>query len=254
MPIMIETKDKHGYTCLIIGNILSSSTSESIQLNYQKNQQLPSPPPFSPATIPTITASTSATSSKSRDDQCIMCSNLIGFRFLLNEIETRSQQQTVDIHLLPSQLLQSITFEKNEQLKDFFSQCLSRVDIILSPSHDGNWYPYWETSENNEEIINSKGGMRKLAPQFRSNGIGYLRLGNDMSNFGTDFLSSDGMINFLSNYHLALDEKMTGVENNQQHQESLDNNLLYLINQLSDSSSKWNERCNYLKKIHNWLK
>jgi len=51
--------------------------------------------------------------------------------------------------------------------------CSSRVDVILDPSHSQLWYPYWE-------------GRRKMAPQFRSQGVGYLRLGDDMSRYGSD--------------------------------------------------------------------
>ena len=36
-----------------------------------------------------------------------------------------------------------------------------------------------------------------MAPQFRSQGVGYLRLGDDMSRYGTAFLSMDAGKTFL---------------------------------------------------------
>lgn len=78
-----------------------------------------------------------------------------------------------------------VDFCNDEQLlKSFLRACTGRVDVILDPSHTGSWYPYWE-------------GRRKMAPQFRSRGIGYLRLGDDMSRYGSAFLSTDAGLTFL---------------------------------------------------------
>jgi hypothetical protein len=77
-------------------------------------------------------------------------------------------------------------------LAALLSNCSSRVDVMLKPitsSPDDPrccWFPYYE-------------GARKMAPQFRSNAVGYLRLGNDMSMFGTSFLSADGGATFIGN-------------------------------------------------------
>eukprot|EP01033_Poteriospumella_lacustris_P011206 gene11206-7973_t len=73
-----------------------------------------------------------------------------------------------------------------QDIEAFFGPCLSRVDVILDPIQHDNYkfYPYYE-------------GARKMAPQFRSRGIGYVRLGDDMSNFGTAFLSVDHGRSFL---------------------------------------------------------
>lgn len=257
IPIMLETKDKSGYICIILGDIQSTSTTEDVRIKYQSNSTITTP--TTPDTI-----------KQSRGDQCITCTNLVGYRFLLNNIKTRKQDKTIDIQLISSELVEYIRFDKNEQLNNFFSQCFSRVDIILSPFHENDWYPYWElpdnennnnnnndnnnnTNENKdlkEEINILTSGLRKLAPQFRSNGIGYLRLGNDMSNFGTDFLSIDGMNSFISNYHLLNNENSI----NQLDQQTNEcDNLIDLINQLSESS-KWIDRCKNLKKINSFLK
>lgn len=78
---------------------------------------------------------------------------------------------------------------KKQAIEDFFSTCGSRVDVILDPIQHSSgtstiFYPYYE-------------GARKMAPQFRSRGIGYVRLGDDMSNFGSAFLSLDFGRSFL---------------------------------------------------------
>ena len=62
-----------------------------------------------------------------------------------------------------------------------------RVDVILRPVREENiWFPYWE-------------GARKFAPYFRSAGVGYLRLGDDMGKHGLAFLSTDGGRTFVDN-------------------------------------------------------
>jgi hypothetical protein len=48
-----------------------------------------------------------------------------------------------------------------QDLKNLLRPCLGHVDVILDPYvTGGQWYPYWE-------------GARRMAPQFRSKGIGY---------------------------------------------------------------------------------
>lgn len=73
-----------------------------------------------------------------------------------------------------------------QDVEAFFGPCTGRVDVILDPIQHDNYkfYPYYE-------------GTRKMAPQFRSKGVGYVRLGDDMSNFGTAFLSVDHGRTFL---------------------------------------------------------
>lgn len=61
-----------------------------------------------------------------------------------------------------------------------------RIDIILAPQREGDWFPYWEVSSG-----------RKMAPQFRSSGVGYLRLADDMGKYGKCFLSTDSGRSFL---------------------------------------------------------
>ena len=140
-----------------------------------------------------------------RGSLCLVVRGLYGVSGNLKSFQRRQKanhQDIVELHLtnrqknkenmvqdeipLPSDLeFHDITSE--EDIKGFFRSCLSRVDVILDPYHDAfSWYPYYE-------------GTRKMAPQFRSKGIGYLRLGDDMSNYGTAFLSLDAGVTYLDN-------------------------------------------------------
>lgn len=94
-------------------------------------------------------------------------------------LQLRGSSDNTDIDRIPGSDVDEAVLE------EFFSTCPSRVDVILDPiRQDDGFYPYFE-------------GTRKLAPQFRSKGIGYIRLGDDMSNFGSAFLSADGGRTFL---------------------------------------------------------
>ena len=90
-----------------------------------------------------------------------------------------------------------VPFSTADDVRAFFAGCESRVDVILSPQRfrdDGKqpksavavdeapFCPYWDTDVP----------PRKLAPQFRSAGVGYIRLGDDMSRNGLAFVSCDG--------------------------------------------------------------
>lgn len=91
---------------------------------------------------------------------------------------TRAKGDILEIDITAAGPGAVVDISTDEKLQLFLKPCASRVDVILEPSHTGEWYPYWEAK-------------RKMAPQFRSNGIGYLRLGDDMSMFGCAFLSTD---------------------------------------------------------------
>lgn len=69
-------------------------------------------------------------------------------------------------------------------LRAFFAGCDGRVDVILDPAHRGEWYPVRDAT-------------RSLAPQFRSRGVGYLRLADDMGRNGCWWLSADAGRSFL---------------------------------------------------------
>jgi hypothetical protein len=73
----------------------------------------------------------------------------------------------------------------SQALRELLKPCVAHVDVILDPYHTSlQWFPYWE-------------GARRMAPQFRSKGIGYLRLGDDMSQYGAAFLSLDAGHTYL---------------------------------------------------------
>ena len=70
-------------------------------------------------------------------------------------------------------------------VEDFFKGCDSRIDVILDPQCDGHWFPQREKT-------------RSMAPQFKSKGQGYIRLGDDMSKNGVAFMSGDECETFFS--------------------------------------------------------
>mmetsp|Transcript_15494 Transcript_15494/g.29230 ORF Transcript_15494/g.29230 Transcript_15494/m.29230 type:complete len:938 (+) Transcript_15494:1861-4674(+) len=82
-------------------------------------------------------------------------------------------------------------------VKEFLEGCVGAVDVIFDPHHspDG-WYPIVEATS-----------LRKIAPQFRSKGIGYIRLGDDMGKNGQAFMSSDGCRTFLFNEPVERENK-----------------------------------------------
>ena len=69
----------------------------------------------------------------------------------------------------------------HRDLEWFLSATCARIDVVLVPQQKGNWYPYWEVSSG-----------RKMAPQFRSSGVGYLRLADDVrtETYSIDFLDT----------------------------------------------------------------
>ena len=68
-------------------------------------------------------------------------------------------------------------------------ECSGAVKVILDPIHDGVYYPYFEVSVNNR-VDPPQRQQRRAAPQFRSQGIGYLKLCDDMNKHGTSFVAA----------------------------------------------------------------
>lgn len=90
----------------------------------------------------------------------------------------------------------------SKTVAEFFKDCNGAIDVILDPQKDvGGWYPQREAGD----------GGRRVAPQFRSKGVGYIRLGDDMSENGLAFLSSDACLTYLSSSsHMATPATNTG--------------------------------------------
>jgi hypothetical protein len=78
-------------------------------------------------------------------------------------------------------VLSIMCFTDNADISWWLSNGVGRIDVILAPQHKGDWYPMWEV-----------GSGRRMAPQFRSTGVGYLRLADDMGSHGNSFISVDG--------------------------------------------------------------
>jgi hypothetical protein len=161
MRLMIESKEDGALsrTCIILATIVYSGPSEGVEQAHTRGQ---------------------------RGSQFIVCTDLKGFRADIKAFPTRTRGDILEIDLHAIDASCKVDFDDDEdRLRAFIQACTSRVDVILDPScSSDSWYPYWE-------------GRRKMAPQFRSRGIGYLRLGDDMSRYGTAFLSLDAGKTFL---------------------------------------------------------
>ncbi len=126
-----------------------------------------------------------------RGSECIRVSNIEGFKVDHGKVETRlaKNKAVYEFKLDPNESVQLTGKLAEMKLKDFFSDCVGSVDVILAPQcSPGSWYPHKEATSTS----------RKIAPQFRSNGFGYIRLGDDMGNNGLAFLSSDSCQSFFS--------------------------------------------------------
>jgi len=126
-----------------------------------------------------------------RGAECIRMREVNGYIIHHDKVETRlAQNKSVyEFQLDPNKSIRLTGASSQMTLKDFLHDCIGSVDVILDPqSSPGNWYPLREAS----------GSSRKIAPQFRSKGVGYIRLGDDMGNNGLAFLSDDNCRTFFS--------------------------------------------------------
>jgi hypothetical protein len=161
VAVMLESKDDSGASVFVLGTIIYSGDMSSIK---------------------------GADGSNPRGAQCMVIGGVQAIRAKLKDFPTRSRPgnsdiKEMDLAGLPGECYARVS--DSAELRGFLQQCRSRVDVILDPSRsEPSWYPYWE-------------GSRKMAPQFRSKGIGYIRLGDDMSMNGTAFLSTDAGVTFM---------------------------------------------------------
>ena len=159
LHVMIETKAKCGATCFILASIIYSGCVEGVE---------------------------AVDLEKPRGSQFIVCSCMTAMRVDLATLPKRTNGDILEIDLQYALQHGAVDISSDLLMKDFLSNCIERVNIILDPSHTQLWYPYFE-------------GTRKMAPQFRSKGVGYIRLGDEFSAYGTAFLSLDAGISFLDN-------------------------------------------------------
>lgn len=126
-----------------------------------------------------------------RGTECIRLGQVYGYKIDHSQVELRlaRDKSVYEFQLNRDKGIELTGTGAECTVNDFLSGCNSSVDIILDPQvSPGGWYPIREACET----------YRKLAPQFRSKGVGYIRLGNDMGENGIAFLSSDCCHSFLS--------------------------------------------------------
>ena len=86
------------------------------------------------------------------------------------------------IQMLPDEFQAKVVRAEAEQLLSTFDNCGGAYKVILNPTREGSWFPFTEVSSG-----------RALPPASRSaQGVGYFRMGDDMSRNGGAFLSTDG--------------------------------------------------------------
>mmetsp|Transcript_24425 Transcript_24425/g.37338 ORF Transcript_24425/g.37338 Transcript_24425/m.37338 type:complete len:993 (-) Transcript_24425:47-3025(-) len=126
-----------------------------------------------------------------RGAECMRLCDVNGYVIHHDKVETRlSQNESVyEFHLDQNKAIRLTGHSAQLSPQDFFCDCVGSVDVILDPQcSSGSWYPFREASS----------GSRKIAPQFRSKGVGYIRLGDDMGRNGLAFLSSDNCRSFFT--------------------------------------------------------
>ena len=127
-----------------------------------------------------------------RGAECIRIGNVRGYLINYNEVQTRlaKDKSVYEFQLDPNRAIQLVGRDAEMSIKEFLQNCQGSVDVILGPQcSPGGWYPLREANKHS----------RKIAPQFRSKGVGYIRLGDDMGKNGLSFLSIDSCQTFLSN-------------------------------------------------------
>lgn len=91
----------------------------------------------------------------------------------------------------------------NEGVKWLLLRCPDHVNAVLDPQIDlEGWHPLYEVispdqSKENRNllpmrlVLGKDVSTKSIPPQFRSNGVGYIRLGDEMGHRGSMFLSVD---------------------------------------------------------------
>jgi hypothetical protein len=159
MHVMIETKEKSGLICFVLASIVYSGCIEAVE---------------------------GADLERPRGSQFIVCSRMTAIKIDLATLPKRANGDILEIDLQFGIQQGHVDISSVLKVKEFLGSCIDRVNVILDPSHTQMWYPYFE-------------GNRKMAPQFRSKGVGYIRLGDEFSNYGSAFISLDAGLTYLDN-------------------------------------------------------
>jgi hypothetical protein len=127
----------------------------------------------------------------SRGTECICIGNIRGYiiNYDIEELNLDNNRSLYEFRLDEATSTQLTGRNAETSVKKFLEGCVGAVDVIFNPHHSpSGWYPLVEATS-----------LRKIASQFRSKGIGYIRLGDDMGKHGQSFLSVDGCNTFLFN-------------------------------------------------------
>jgi hypothetical protein len=124
----------------------------------------------------------------SEGSHCICLEDLRAYILNYEDIETRLSISGGGMDLKLDPKLETPLFREEYPAgpKDFLKGCSGCVSVILDPTtFQGGWYPYKDEDGNS------------IPRQFRSNGKGSIKLGDDMSQNGLCFLSNDECRSFF---------------------------------------------------------
>jgi hypothetical protein len=100
---------------------------------------------------------------------------IYGYIYPDERLQTQIEKDSLQVRLRPEDSLNLF------DVLHGFHTCQGPVDIIFDPYNEhGEWFP---------RAKKENGVMRTLAPMFRSNGIGYMKVGDDMNRYGIHFFS-----------------------------------------------------------------
>lgn len=126
--VMVESKDDHGLTRFLIGEIVFSGDIEGVQ-----DARLENP----------------------RGSQFLIVTKMRAVCASIESFPKRVRGDISEIDMDGAGEEAKHDVSSCDKIRSFLKSCTARVDVILDPSHTSSWYPYWE-------------GRRKMAPQFRS--------------------------------------------------------------------------------------
>ena len=102
-------------------------------------------------------------------------SSINGYVIPADNLETRVVGDTKQVRMNKANCINLIDALRG------FHHCTGAVSVIFHPTCDHNeWFP---------RMKNEGGGMKKLPAMFRSNGIGYMKVGDGLNNNGISFFS-----------------------------------------------------------------
>ena len=136
-----------------------------------------------------------------RGSQCLVGGDMVGYCVNMKTVPTRPRGELIEIDLHPDRKDKS---DKEVEPRPQAGRKCGNTQAIdescsAKPSQDLQEPrgPYFGPPTLRPQVVSILGGPAEDGPTIRSKGIGYLRLGDDMSNYGSAFLSLDAGATYL---------------------------------------------------------